>query len=159
VHVEIGDEVTQDVHAGLRLYADATHRSDSARVQEWLYWLNQNPFGKGVYAVAKHGDDVVGFYALIPVEMRLGDRAMRGAKGEFFAVAPAFRNALVGQRALRVPYALSCELHGAAAGFGIDCIALVATGAAAICHAISGAKTMTYEVDEYRLLFRGSLWA
>ncbi len=156
-HIEIGDKLTPDVLAGLQLFCElSTRQFAPANIPAWRYWFNNNPFGPGVYATAKHGTEVVGFYALVPVEMRVEDRVVRGAKAEFFVVARDFRKAVVGPKAEPLPYALSRELHSAAAGFGIECIFLVSTPAAAVCHAISGAKTMTYEVDQYNLLFRGA---
>lgn len=154
IHIEIGDQRTADVDAGFRLYASLTSPSpDPSTIRQWLYWYDQNPFGKGVYAVAKSGQEVVGFYSLIPVEMQIEDQLVRGAKGECFVVSPNFRSAACGPRAIRLPVALSLELHRAAAAFGIACIFLVGTRAAAICHAISGAKTISYDTDQFVMPF------
>jgi hypothetical protein len=156
VDIEIGNQITPEVHAGFQLFVKhATRPFDAASVRQWLYWFDKNPYGKGVFAVAKHGNKVVGFYALIPVEMRINDRSVLGGKGEFFVVAPDSRHTIFGQRSLRLPCALSAELHGVAAQYGMECVMLVSTPAAAICHAISGARTMRYDVDQYTMLFRG----
>ncbi len=154
IQIEVGDERTPDVDAGFRLYAQYTSGLlDPATFREWLYWYDQNPFGKGVYAVAKSGDEVVGFYSMIPAEMRIEGQLVKGAKGECFVVAPGFRKTSYGPRGMKLPLALSAELHSAAAGFGMVCLFLVGTPAAAFCHAMSGAKTIRYDAEEFVIPF------
>jgi hypothetical protein len=157
IHIEIGDQRTPDVDAGFRLYANLTsHSPDPATIRQWLYWYDENPFGKGVYAVAKSGAEVVGFYSLIPVEMQIDGQLVRGAKGECFVVSRNSRKVPFGPQATRLPVALSSELHRAAARFGMACLFLVGTPAAALCHAASGAGTITYDTDQFVMPFWGA---
>jgi len=155
IHIEIGNRRSADVDAGFRLYADLT-ANDADAASKWENWYDRNPFGQGVYAVAKHGDAPVGFYSLIPVEMQIAGRPVLGAKGECFVVAPQCRKAVFGSRAMSLPVALSGELHRASKNYGISCIFLVGTPAAAVCHSLAGAKTISYDVRRFFLPLRSA---
>ena len=91
VDILITDRVTEDARAGLTMFAELARLQPASELAErWRCWLENTPYGNGLSAVAKHRDEVVGFYALIPLEMRIRGRTVRGAKGEFFAVKPGF---------------------------------------------------------------------
>ena len=113
--------VTDDARAGLAMFAELAHLQPANELpQRWRYWLEDTPYGNGLLAVAKHSDEVVGFYALIPLEMRIRGQTVRGAKGEFFAVKPGYRNALHGPSGKLLAFALSHELHRAAGRAGLN---------------------------------------
>jgi hypothetical protein len=146
VDIFITDRVTEDVCAGLTMFAELTGLQPPRELAErWRYWLEGTPFGNGLSAVAKHQDEVVGFYALMPLAMRIGGRTIRAAKGEFFAVKPGYRNAVYGPTGESIPFALTRELPRAAGPAGFACIQLVATPIAALCHMAGGAKPLSYD--------------
>jgi hypothetical protein len=146
VDIFIADRVTDDACAGLAMFAELTQLQPANELpQSWRYWLENTPYGNGLLAVAKHGDEVVGLYALIPLEMRIRGRTVRGAKGEFFAVKPGYRNALHGPSGKLLAFALSHELHRAAGRAAFECLQLVSTPTAAFCHVANGARPLSCE--------------
>jgi hypothetical protein len=146
VDILITDRVTEDARAGLTMFAELARLQPASELAErWRCWLENTPYGNGLSAVAKHRDEVVGFYALIPLEMRIRGRTVRGAKGEFFAVKPGYRNAIHGPSGKLVPFALSRELHRAAGPEGFECLQLVSTPIAAFCHVAGGARPLSYD--------------
>ena len=152
VTIDIIDEVTSDAVSGLELYANLALGSGSSDLTEqWLYWFRNNPFGKGLFALAKHRDRVVGIYTLIPVEMRLSGRPAKGAKAEFLAVAPDHRAATVGD--VRLSHALVSELHRRSADWGIEGIFAVVGKTAVRSMLFGGAKPVSYDCREYRTFF------
>jgi hypothetical protein len=146
VDILVTDRVTDDVLAGLALFAELTGLQPARQMaQRWRCWLENTPFGNGLSAVAKRRDEVVGFYGLMPFPMRIGGRAIRAAKGEFFAVKPGYRNAPGGPTGEPVPFALTRELPRAAGRAGLECVQLVSTPIAAFCHAAGGARPLSYD--------------
>jgi len=154
VTLEISDQVSPDFLAGLRLYAElAMGDASAATIDRWLYWYRDNPFGPGLYALAKHGPEVVGIYTLIPIEMRLRGQNVLGAKGEAFAVRPEFRAAIDPDTGMPLPLALVCQLNRHAEQRCMHGIVAVSNRAAAACHRFSGATPVEYPAWTCEMFF------
>lgn len=155
VQLQVTDEVTQDVMAGLHLYLRHTReREPVSLVAEWLYWFEKNPFGKGVFSIAKQEDTVVGFCALIPIQMRLHGRTVKAAKAEFLIVSPDARDVIEPDCKTRLPFAIVRRLHEEAHRWHIEAVLAVATRAASVCHLLAGSKPMVYGSYSYVTYFQ-----
>ncbi|HUU26533.1 MAG TPA: hypothetical protein VM123_01860 [archaeon] len=145
ISVEITDQITPEVICGLELYARLTNQSSLRdTVDDWLYWFKDNPFGTGLFAYAKSGGQVVGFYSAIPTEMLLSGELQVGAKGEFFAVDPLFKKTVDISSGLDLPYALAYRLNRAAIEYGFKTTFATARKGAEILLVFTGAKTLKY---------------
>jgi hypothetical protein len=150
----ITDEFSEDVVAGLKMYRDLTQASasDDEIRANWCRWFCDNPFGRGVFAIAKDRDRLVGFYSLIPSEMQFGNRLVRGGKGEFYAVHPAYRKVKDPVSGMVLPMALLAETKRQAPKFGI----LAAFGARvnmSFTSLITGAKAIPCNSIDYVMYF------
>lgn len=155
VQIHVSDEITPDCLAGLRVYAELTQGScPPSLIERWLYWYRDNPFGPGLFALAKDGQRVVGVYTLIPIEMWLDGRVVRGAKGEAFGVVPEFRTAVDGQTGVPLPLALIGRLNRAAWDRRVECIVAVSNRAASACHRLCGARLIECPAYAYYTFFQ-----
>ncbi len=160
ISVRYTRSIDQDVLAGLQLYGrlktEALSPEANQSVEDWLYWFRENPLGAGYFAIAKHDGKVIGFSSLIPVMMRFGERTVRGGKGEFFSVEPAFRRVKDPDTGMLVPMALFTQLRRWAHTQGVSVTFGVPTKAASIFSMLSGGKLIEHSCHRYRIGF-GSL--
>lgn len=154
--VEIGNQFGPEVMDGLRLYNGLIEdRRPASEVEtSWPRWFIANPFGPGLFAVARADGRVVGFCSLIAAEMRIGHRAVRGAKAEFLVVEPEFRKVVDPATRLPLPNALFSGLLRHAHEFGIEAVFSVPSRPALLLHLQAGAKPMKLEFVEYVSFFR-----
>jgi GNAT superfamily N-acetyltransferase len=156
VRVQVTDQFGPEAIAGLSLYARLT--GDGERVdgqivarQRWFRWYRENPYGPGLFALAHHGEEVVGVYSLIPIEMITARERVRGAKAEAFAVHPEFRR--IGEQSsnMLLPLALVAAARDRARDWGIDASFGVSTPQAAACHLIAKYRPLAYAARSYTL--------
>jgi len=154
IQMVITDSLTEDAKAGLELYGRLTlGQCPPDLIEDWLYWYRDNPFGEGLFAVAKSRDDVVGVYSLIPVQMQINGRKAKGAKAEFLAVEPDFRLAVEPTSGKALPFAMVTGLNSQAHTWGFEWIFGVSTKASSACMLASGSGRIRYQCDEYRTYF------
>lgn len=154
--VEVGNRFGPEAMEGLRLYNRLNENPRPAREVEtmWPRWFTENPFGSGMFSVARAGGRVVGFNTFIAAEMRLGGRVLRGGKGEFFAVEPEFRKAVDPGTKTALPFALFSGLLRRAREFGMEAVFMVTNPAASLVNLWLGAKPMKLDYVEYITFFR-----
>ena len=121
---------------------------------EWSYWFDKNPYGKGLYSIARHGEKIIGFCALIPVEMVVNNSIIRGAKAEFLFVLPDYRKRKAGNLKQPVSVTLLRALYESSYSYSFNLIFGVATKAAAKAHLEAGKKPMDLELLHYFTIFK-----
>jgi len=152
IKIEVTQDITPEVIDGLKLYASLTSRQFNQ--DKWLYWFKYNPYGKGLHAIAKYRESVIGFYSLIPTEFFLAGKFFIGAKGEFLVVDPVYRNKRVKGSSYPLAIDLIKTLNCEASYQGICVILAVAVGRAAQCHKFLGAKKFEFSCQNYFTFFR-----
>lgn len=152
IKIEITQDVTPEVIQGLKLYARLA--SMDVCVDDWLYWFEKNPYGSGLHGLVMHREKVVGFYALIPTEMRLGGNILIGGKGEFLAVEPDYRGKCVSGSRMPLAFDLVKTVHREALRYDMEAVIIVADGPAALCHLFSGAKAFEFPCRHFFTFFR-----
>lgn len=155
VEVEITGSDAPGVMDGLRLYRAQTGSAapDETLRGDWLRWIQGAPSARGACAIARDGERVVGFYALLPTEMYLGGSPVPGAKGEFYAVDPGYRRARAAEGGMPVPFALVALLKRRAPELGIQASFGKTTKGAFVTMA-TGARPVEFEHVDYLSLFR-----
>lgn len=119
--VEIGtDQQSLMACSGLLQAAFPRTKHHTASYLQWLY--SDNPTGTVVGYNAWDGDQLVGHYACIPVNVRLDDYPHRGLLALHTAMHPDYRNA-------GVIYSLAKKTRDLATELGYACIYAVANSA------------------------------
>ena len=90
LEISVRTQADDDVRHGLWLYGHSVQAfppgdDEWDRVERWLTLFKNNPFGSGMFIVAKHGPDkVVGLLALIDFEMTVLGAPIHAGKLEFW---------------------------------------------------------------------------
>jgi len=107
--IEVSRSVGDRERAGFSLYQRLiSFAFDGDYAERSAYWFTSaNPAGPGALASAvSAGGEVVGFYTVIPMLMRIGGQTRRGGKGEFFAVEREAAREVDPETGKRLPQAL-----------------------------------------------------
>ena len=155
VSIEVTDKFTNDVRFGLeafyRLTPNAVYDSSPA---DWERWFLNNPYGHGLYSIARDGDKIIGFCSLIPVPMVINKEIVKGAKAEFLFILPEYRKRTAVNIKNPVSVALLSELYQKSFDYGYNLIFGVATEAAAKAHLLAGKKPMELDILHYFTFFK-----
>jgi hypothetical protein len=155
VNIEVTDKFTDDVRKCLRIFYEQTPDSDYSTIpDEWDYWFLKNPYGSGLYSIARDGTKIIGFCALIPIEMTVNNGVIRGAKAEFLFVLPEYRKRKAANLDKPVSVTLLKALYESSINYNFNLIFGVATKAAAKAHLAAGKKPMDLELLHYFTLFK-----
>jgi hypothetical protein len=142
VTISIVATVTDDVKKGLELYGLATGELKVAtakeHVKQWLSLFQQNPLGTGLFAVARHKDEVVGFFSIIDIEMLIRGRPVRAGKAEFLFVKDEFRKYVPPGAGVTLPWMVFQRLRNEASYHGYEVLLGVPSLAASILYLPSG---------------------
>lgn len=150
--IKIVDDITPEVIDGLKLFAKHTSRTYDSN--KWLYWFRDNPYGNGLHGLAIHQEKIIGYYSLIPTEMRLAGKTLICAKGEFLVVDPNYRKHYVSNPRIPLAFDLVKITNEEAIKHGIQAILVVATDVASLCHEYAGAKKFVFPCRHFFTFFR-----
>jgi len=150
------DTLTDEVIAGIRVYAALAQQvvSDQDLRHRWLRWNVENPYGPGVFVVAKDGPAVVGMYAVIPVRMRVAGQLIQGGKGEYQAVLPGYLRAIDAETGVYLPTAMCQRAFAEAAKQGIRAIQAIPTEVARFSVFRAGARPVMIPGVNYLAFLR-----
>lgn len=142
INLFITDVITDDVVKGIQLYGLVTGEliSDNALdgAQHWLSLFRDNPLGGGLFVIAKHQDEVIGFFSIIDIEMLVRGRRIRAGKAEFFVVKEEMRKFVIPKTGRSLPWVLFQCLREEAKNYGYQVILTVPSQAASIYPRLSG---------------------
>ena len=154
IRVDCIDEINDDVIVGLRMYAEATsHDGSSAAIDNWLYWYHSNPFGKGMFSIAKCDGSLVGIFSLIPVETKWAGRAVPGAKGEALVVVPEHRTSVDPVTGKPLAAALMLQLKDYAFAHETEVVFSVASRDATMSNLMSGLRPVCFPYEHCSTYF------
>jgi hypothetical protein len=155
LHVEVTEKFTDDIKECLQIFNKQTGGVEgSAAPDEWSRWFTDNPYGNGLFSIARDGNRIIGFCSLIPVEMLINKQVIRGAKAEFLFVLPEYRKRKTKNFITPVSVTLLSELYRQSGNFDFELIFGVATKAASGAHLASGMIPMEINLNHYFMLFK-----
>ena len=141
--VRVTSEIDEEVFAGLELYRSLAHPDLAPEVvKDWLYWFEENPFGRPSIAVATLDGETVGMHSFVPARSTLGGVAVPSAKGEFFSVRSDCVSAIEPQSGLRLPLALPMLARKHTAGNGTRFTFGIPATVAMLSSQVTGAKPL-----------------
>lgn len=144
--VHVVSDVDDDVLAGLELYRSMAHPDLGPEVvRDWLYWFEENPFGRPSIALASLDGEIVGMHSLIPSRSSLGGKIVPSAKGEFFVVRPDCSSLMESQSGLRLALALPKLAREHAAANGVRFTFGVPARTALLSGQVTGARLISWE--------------
>ena len=155
INLFVTDHITDDVAKGIQLYGLATGEmvSDNAasRAQRWLAVFRENPMGGGLFAIAKHRDEVIGFFSIIDIEMSVRGRAVRAGKAEFFVIKEEMRKVVLPGTSVSLPWAMFQRLRAEAKNYGYQIILTLPSQAASIFPRLSGDLRLQTQLATFRV--------
>ena len=155
VNIEVTDKFTDDVSFCLETFRSLTPNAlyDSSP-GEWKRWFQKNPYGNGLYSIAKDGNKIIGFCSLIPVPMVIDKKIIKGAKAEFLFILPEYRKRTAVNIKHPVSVALLSQLYQKSGDYGFNLVFGVATKAASKAHLLAGKKPMELNILHYFTFFK-----
>ena len=108
--------------------------------------FDENPQGPSLHALVLGGpDEVVGHYAVVPLDIFRDGQRRRAGKGEAFVVRPDLRTATVsigGAEAIPIGFAMPLQLYRHALEQGMELVHMIAGPEVGLIHRMTGCRSV-----------------
>lgn len=115
--------------------------------------FNENSYGYSYHALGYEGDVIISHFAIIPIQVRQGDRVCTGGKGEALFVTPEYRGTQedIHGKPVILAVRMSQELQKRALADGVEMITMLSNTAVSAVHKIAGCREVKVQGTQFLL--------